>query len=98
MAGCTREAIRSVSHLHRPDGSEVPFGASVYDDQRSEVGLAGQDGRIYLRGIADSGKLTVRWGDAPDQQCALAYRLPARQNADDPFVRIDAPCTFEAGQ
>jgi outer membrane usher protein len=83
---------------HRPDGSEVPFGASVYDDQRSEVGLAGQDGRIYLRGIAESGKLTVRWGDAPDQQCVLPYRLPARQNGDDPFVRIDAPCTFESGQ
>src|SRR6185295_13029434 len=31
----------------RPDGSVVPFGASVYDAQGGEVGLAGQDGGIY---------------------------------------------------
>jgi len=80
---------------HRPDGSEIPFGASVYDDQHSEVGLAGQDGRIYLRGIAETGTLSVRWGDAPDQQCVLPYRLPARQAGDDPFVRIDTVCTAE---
>ncbi len=45
-------AILVTAHL--ADGSAVPFGASVYDAQGSEVGLAGQDGRIYLRGIAQS--------------------------------------------
>ena len=78
---------------HQPDGSVVPFGASVYDAQGSEVGLAGQDGGIYLRGIAESGSLTARWGDAPDQRCAIQYRLPAKHKGDGPFVRIDAACT-----
>jgi outer membrane usher protein len=86
-------AILITAHL--PDGSVVPFGASVYDAQGSEVGLAGQDGGIYLRGIADSGLLTARWGDAPDQKCWFRYQLPAKKKADGPFVRIDAPCALD---
>jgi outer membrane usher protein len=79
-----------------PDRSVVPFGASVYDAQGGEVGLAGQDGGIYLRGIAESGTLTARWGDAPDQKCSFKYQLPPKHKDDGPFVRIDAPCAFEA--
>jgi outer membrane usher protein len=56
------------------------------------VGLAGQDGGIYLRGIAETGTLTARWGDAPDQKCSFAYQLPPKQKEDGPFVRIDAHC------
>lgn len=77
---------------HLSDGSIVPFGASVYDDQESEVGLAGQDGRIYLRGIAQTGILTVRWGEAADQQCAFRYQLPPEHKGDGPFVPIEATC------
>jgi outer membrane usher protein len=83
---------------HRPDGSEIPFGASIYDERQSEVGLAGQDGRIYLRGVAETGNLTARWGDAPDQQCVLPYRLPAKKASDDPFIRVDAICSREPTQ
>jgi len=79
-----------------PDGSELPFGASVFDARGSEVGLAGQAGRIYLRGIAQSATLTARWGDAPDQRCAFAYELPAKQPGNDPFVRLDVTCRADA--
>jgi outer membrane usher protein len=80
---------------HVADGSVVPFGASVYDARGSEVGLAGQDGGIYLRGIAETGTLTARWGDAPDEQCAFEYRLPPKHKEDGPFVRIDATCRVD---
>lgn len=83
-------AILITAHL--ADGSAVPFGASVYDAQGSEVGLAGQDGGIYLRGIAQSGWLTAHWGEAPDQQCAFRYQLPAKQKDDESFVRLKATC------
>ena len=78
-----------------PDGSVVPFGASVYDAKGGEVGLAGQDGGIYLRGIAETGTLTARWGDAPDQKCAFKYQLPPKHKGDGPFVRIDATCRVD---
>ena len=80
---------------HVADGSVIPFGASVYDAQGSEVGLAGQDGGIYLRGIAETGTLTARWGDAPDEQCAFEYQLPPKHKGDGPFVRIDATCRVD---
>jgi outer membrane usher protein len=80
---------------HLPDGSAVPFGATIYDGKGSEVGLAGQDGGIYLRGIAEAGELTARWGDAPDQQCGFSYQLPPKHKDDGPFVRIDATCSAE---
>jgi outer membrane usher protein len=86
-------AILITAHL--PDGSEVPFGASVYDEKGSEVGLAGQDGGIYVRGIAEAGMLTATWGDRSDQKCYLRYKLPPKQKEQkgySPFVRIDASC------
>ncbi len=81
--------------VHLPDGSVLPFGASVYDGEDSEVGLVGQDGRIYLHGIAKAGILTVRWGAAPDQECAFKYQLPPEHKGDSPFLRIDATCKAE---
>jgi outer membrane usher protein len=80
---------------HVAGGSVVPFGASVYDAQGSEVGLAGQDGGIYLRGIADTGTLTARWGDAPDEQCSFKYTLPSKHKGDGPIVRVNATCTAD---
>lgn len=74
-----------------PNGEAVPFGASVLDERGSEIGLAGQDGRIYLRGIAESGALTASWGEEPDQRCNFSYQLPAKQD-NDPFVRFEATC------
>lgn len=79
----------------QPDGSEVPFGASVLDLDGSEIGLAGQDGRIYLRGIAEAGMLVARWGEAADQRCAFNYEIPGELNDEDPFVRIDTVCSAE---
>ncbi|HEY6456983.1 MAG TPA: fimbria/pilus outer membrane usher protein [Steroidobacteraceae bacterium] len=86
-------AILITAHL--ANGSMVPFGASVYDGQGGEVGLAGQDGGIYLRGISESGTLTARWGDAPDQKCSFKYQLPPKHKGDGPFVRIDAACAVD---
>ena len=81
---------------HLPDGSAVPFGASIFDGKGSEVGLAGQDGGIYLRGIAENGELKRPAGvRAPDQQCGFSYQLPAKRKDDGPFVRIGVTCSAE---
>jgi outer membrane usher protein len=76
------------------DRSPVPFGASVLDAEGLEVGLAGQDGRIFLRGIADSGILTAKWGDASDQQCDFEYQLPPKSMDEGPFLKIEAVCNI----
>ncbi|MDD5411253.1 MAG: fimbrial biogenesis outer membrane usher protein [Methylobacter sp.] len=76
------------------DRSPIPFGASIFDAEGSEVGLAGQDGRIFLRGIADAGTLTAKWGDATDQQCGFEYQLPPKSEDEGPFLRIEAVCSI----
>ncbi len=79
-----------------PGGEAVPFGASVFDAQGGEIGLAGQDGRIYLRGIADSGTLTARWGDAAEERCDFSYQMPAKQDDRVAFVKLEATCRSDA--
>ncbi|GAB3785414.1 fimbria/pilus outer membrane usher protein [Dyella agri] len=61
-----------------PYGDPLPFGADVLDEQGQTVGVVGQASRLFLRGLADSGTLHVKWGDQPDQQCRIDYALPSR--------------------
>lgn len=71
----------------RADGSSLPFGADVYDKGGEQVGNVGQGGRVNARVEADSGWLSVRWGDAPSEACRLPYTLPDRN--PDRFVQLD---------
>jgi outer membrane usher protein len=78
----------------QPNGEPLPFGADVYDAQGKSVGVVGQASRLYVRGIADSGTLTVKWGSTANEQCHIDYNLPAqgkqRQRVAD---AIRASCT-----
>lgn len=70
---------------------EVPFGATVNNAQGQEVGVVGQTGRVFLRGIASSGKLQVFWGSEVHETCSINYALPAK-NPDSPFDLLSAEC------
>ncbi|MDP9585443.1 UNVERIFIED_ORG: outer membrane usher protein [Burkholderia contaminans] len=63
------------------DGTPLPFGAAVHDETGKEVGVVGQASRIFARGLADSGSLTVQWG-ADDHRsiCRIAYELPVAEH------------------
>lgn len=81
-----------------PDGQPVPFGASVYDPAHTEIGIAGQDGRIFLRGIPDAGSLQVEWDETARGGCRFDYRLPAIARSDAAVLKVEAVCTpGEAG-
>src|SRR5690606_4565896 len=54
----------AVLEVKRDDGTVLPFGASVLDEDDQEVGVVGQAGRIFARGLKEQGRLTVRWSDA----------------------------------
>ncbi|MDN2696787.1 fimbrial biogenesis outer membrane usher protein [Janthinobacterium sp. SUN073] len=75
-----------------PDGAALPFGATVYDAQGQGVGAIGQNSRIFVRGVADEGTLTAKWGEAADDQCAFAYRLPPKGEDRGAYAHIDAVC------
>jgi outer membrane usher protein len=82
----------AVITTHQPNGAALPFGANVVDEQGHDVGVIGQGSRIFVRGIADEGALTVKWGDAADQQCLLHYKLPSRDEDKGMFAQAEAVC------
>jgi outer membrane usher protein len=65
-----------VIRAKQANGEPLPFGADVRDAQGNSVGVVGQAGKIFARGVADQGTLTVNWGDDADSQCRIAYTLP----------------------
>ncbi|TQI78152.1 outer membrane usher protein [Serratia fonticola] len=60
------------------NGSPIPFGATVTDpsQQNKQASIVGDDGQVYLNGLAPVGSLLVQWGKDSDKQCRVAYQLP----------------------
>ncbi len=90
-----RSAVLEVRH---PDGTAVPFGANVIDEDDNEVGVVGQGGRIFVRGIKDQGRLTVRWSDDARDLCQVDYVLPVRGGQAAVPQMVDGQCRAGAGQ
>jgi outer membrane usher protein len=64
--------------IKMPDGTSVPFGAEVLDEQGHSIGTVAQAGRMIARGLkADAGTLLVNWGEGAGERCSLNYSLPA---------------------
>lgn len=76
------------------DGSGLPFAAGVFDESGNAVGNVGQGSRLQVRTDIESGVLTVRWGEEPEQQCQVSYQLPPRENTPQraPDVINQATC------
>lgn len=86
----------AIARVHRSDGQMLPFGAEVMDAQNQSVGVVGQAGRILLRGVKDSGQLTVQWNTDDEQpmRCSFPYQLPAPVKGQPrTFETIEATCT-----
>ncbi|MEK7318599.1 MAG: fimbria/pilus outer membrane usher protein [Pseudomonadota bacterium] len=76
----------------QPDGAPLPFGASVRDRDNAEIGVVGQSGIIFARGIEDAGRLQVSWGANSAQRCTIEYRLPEKVRDATSFTQIRSVC------
>lgn len=57
-------------------GQDIPpMGSLVVNDKGDEVGVVGQGGEAFIRGIENKGTLIVRWGDKQQQRCDVHYSL-----------------------
>lgn len=74
-----------------PDNQAVPMGADVLDETGSVIGMVGQGSQAYLRSEKPAGALTLRWGDRPEEQCALHYDVSGR-DLDQPLLRVTSDC------
>jgi outer membrane usher protein len=80
-----------------PDGRPIPFGADVFDARGNSLGVAGQASRLFVRGMKDSGTLTVRWGEAATEACRIQVQLPpATKGRQVDLETIHAACVPEA--
>lgn len=68
--------VRALITLIQVNGKPVPFGASVSRDDEKGGGIVGDNGQVYLSGLPLDGHLLVKWGNAADQTCRVAYSLP----------------------
>ncbi|AQH01268.1 fimbrial assembly protein [Burkholderia sp. KK1] len=67
----------AVMRVTQTDGNPIPFGAQVVDSSDNVVGVIAQGSRIIATGLkADSGALSVKWGEAVNQKCSVRYQLP----------------------
>jgi outer membrane usher protein len=72
-----------------PGGRALPFGADVVDGEGNVVGSVGQAGRIYARLSALDARLSIRWGQAHNQQCSMYVALPPASKPADPDAGIE---------
>ncbi len=84
-----RSALLEVA---RVDGDALPFGANVLDEDGQEVGVVGQAGRIFARGLKEQGSLTVKWSDGSADICRISYSLPQRDAKAEGIQTVSARC------
>jgi outer membrane usher protein len=78
------------------DGKSLPFGAEVFDADGNNVGVTGQGGQVFVRGVEKSQELMVRWGEGNGNSCRIHVdikpRIKSAKQAD--FEQLKAVCTL----
>ena len=90
----TRQGYPILIRSSLSSGQFVPFGSDVLNENSENLGIAGQNGQIYVRADKEEGKLNVIWGDEPEDSCFINYKIPSDQ-LNQPLVRLDAICQIE---
>lgn len=88
---------RMLIALKRPNGLPVPFGAIATSDTPVISGIVDDTGTVYLAGIGEAARLTVKWGNGAEQQCRASITQPsASQNESPNGIRsVSALCQQE---
>ncbi|WP_448868740.1 fimbria/pilus outer membrane usher protein [Enterobacter ludwigii] len=86
----TRTGTRAlVTLLH--NGKPLSFGTMVTSADGTSNGIAGENGEVYLSGLASHGELIARWGEGSNEQCAMKYIMDEK-NVSEPLVRFVGVC------
>ncbi|MGK6328926.1 outer membrane usher protein [Erwinia sp. DT-104] len=78
---------KTMAVLRLENGEAPPFGATVKNSQRQEVGIVNDDGSIYLSGIQPGITMRVSWSGK--EQCE--FKLPESLSGDI-SQRLLLPC------
>ncbi|QFZ81849.1 fimbria/pilus outer membrane usher protein [Variovorax paradoxus] len=92
----TSVGYRLLITLTNGKGRALPLGARIENESGQEVGVVGPDGQAFVTGAADSGRLTVRWGQETADQCEAPYDLPV-ESSPPPIRELAAQCQATDG-
>ncbi|MFT4269928.1 MAG: fimbria/pilus outer membrane usher protein, partial [Pantoea sp.] len=84
----THTGFRAIVTLTR-QGKPLPFGTLVTHD--GDTGIIGDDGQVYLSGLAMKGRLDVKWGGSAGESCSAPWAIPQSQ-MKAPLVVMTLPC------
>lgn len=73
------------------NGKPVPFGSSVTRSDDGSGSIVGDNGQVYLSGLAQDGVLTAQWGKGTNSHCTAHYHLPAKDESQ-PISRLTGVC------
>ncbi|WP_375162156.1 fimbria/pilus outer membrane usher protein [Escherichia albertii] len=85
----------AILNVVRSDNQPVPFAADITDENGVSIGTVGQGSQAFVRGITDSGELTIAWYEKNSrQQCRIHYQIPSSPTMTDKTIELNAvPCT-----
>lgn len=75
----TNEGRSAVIELSRSDQGFIPLGADVINEKGAIIGSVGQAGQAYVRGVNETGKLTVIWGAGKENTCSVNYHFGSNE-------------------
>lgn len=87
----TRQGYALLIQSQLQSGLVAPLGAEVLNENNENIGMTGQNGQIYLRAEQQDGTIVVKWGDEPDDQCSVHYKIPEVQ-LNNPLIHLTEIC------
>lgn len=84
---------KAMAVIRLADGSTPPFGATVQNRKKQEVGLVNDGGNVYLSGINSGEEMTVQWDGKTQCVISLPKTLSASAEAE-----MLLPCRTPSGQ
>ncbi|CAI0905729.1 outer membrane usher protein [Serratia proteamaculans] len=73
---------KAMAVIRLADGSTPPFGATVLNAKKQEVGIVNDAGSVYLSGINPGELMTVHWSGKPQCQLTLPPQIPNSGTTD----------------
>ncbi|VEI61909.1 Outer membrane usher protein papC precursor [Serratia fonticola] len=73
---------KAMAVIRLADGSTPPFGATVLNMKKQDVGIVNDGGSVYLSGINAGETMTVHWGGNAQCELTLPARLPNSDQTD----------------
>lgn len=88
-----RVGTRALLTLRMANEKYVPFGSSlvIANADSAEEFIVGEEGEVYVTGLAQNGVLKAKWGKEAWQQCTVHYKLPDRKQ-DAVITQLPVEC------